>query len=97
MYAVWPKDGALLSPIFMISKKEKADKVKPFIDFFMSEEIGTLFSANGKFPSTNPNVDNHLEPHQNFKWVGWDFIHSNDVGALVRQCEKDFHEAIMEL
>ena len=97
MYAVWPKDGALLSPIFMISKREKADKVKPFIDFFMSEEIGTLFSANGKFPSTNPNVDNHLEPHQNFKWVGWDFIHSNDVGALVRQCEKDFHEAIMEL
>ncbi len=97
MYAVWPKDGALLSPIFMISKKEKADKVKPFIDFFMSEEIGTLFSANGKFPSTNPNVDNHLEPHQNFKWIGWDFIHGNDIGALVRQCEKDFHEAIMAL
>lgn len=97
MYAVWPKDGALLSPIFMISKKEKADKVKPFIDFFMSEEIGTLFSANGKFPSTNPKVDNGLTEDQNFKWVGWDFIHSNDVGALVRKCENDFNEAIMKL
>ena len=46
--AVWPKDGALLSPIFMITKKFKKDKIQPFIDFFMSEEIGTLFSANGK-------------------------------------------------
>lgn len=97
MYAVWPKDGALLSPIFMISKKEKADKVKPFIDFFMSEEIGTLFSANGKFPSTNPKVDNGLEPDQNFKWIGWDYIHGNDIGALIRKCENDFNEAIMKL
>lgn len=97
MYALWPKDGALLSPIFMISKKEKEDKVKPFIDFFMSKEIGTLFSANGKFPSTNPNVDNGLEPHQNFKWIGWDFIHGNNIGQLVRDCEAKFNEAILKL
>lgn len=95
--AVWPKDGALLSPIFMITKKSKKDKIQPFIDFFMSEEIGTLFSANGKFPSTNPNVDNHLKEDQKFKWIGWDFIHSNDVGGLVRKCEDEFNEAIMKL
>lgn len=95
--AIWPKDGALLSPIFMITKKEKQDKIKPFIDFFMSEKIGTLFSASGKFPSTNPNVDNHLDENQTFKWIGWDFIHNNDVGGLVRQCEKEFNDAIMDL
>ena len=97
LQAVWPKDGALLSPIFMITKKAKQDKIKPFIDFFMSEKIGTLFSASGKFPSTNPNVDNHLDENQTFKWIGWDFIHNNDVGGLVRQCEKEFNDAIMEL
>ena len=97
LQAVWPKDGALLSPIFMITKKAKHDKIKPFIDFFMSEKIGTLFSASGKFPSTNPNVDNHLDENQTFKWIGWDFIHNNDVGGLVRQCEKEFNDAIMEL
>lgn len=95
--AIWPKDGALLSPIFMIAKKEKRDKVKPFIDFFMSKEIGTLFSANGKFPSTNPNVNNHLTEEQKFKWIGWDFIHGNDIGGLIRQCENEFNEAIMKL
>lgn len=91
---VWPKDGALLSPIFMITKKEKADKIKPFLDLFLSEKIGNLFSANGKFPTTNPNVDNHLEKSQNFKWVGWDFIYKNDIGEIIRNSEKLFNEEI---
>lgn len=91
---VWPKDGALLSPIFMITKKEKTDKIKPFLDLFLSEKVGNLFSANGKFPTTNPNVDNHLKENQNFKWVGWDFIYKNDVGKIVREGEKLFDEEI---
>ena len=97
LYSIWPKDGALLSPIFILSKKEKEDKVKPFLDFFLSENIGTIFSANGKFPSTNPNVENGLEPDQNFKWIGWDFIHNNDIGSLLKNCEKEFIDAIDKL
>ena len=91
---VWPKDGALLSPIFMITKKSKADKIKPFMELFMSNEIGTIFSANGKFPSTNPNVDNHLEKYQNFKWIGWDFIYSHDIGKIIRECEEEFNNDV---
>ena len=91
---VWPKDGALLSPIFMITKKSKADKIKPFMELFMSSEIGTIFSANGKFPSTNPNVDNHLEKYQNFKWIGWDFIYSHDIGKIIRECEEEFNNDV---
>ena len=97
LYSIWPKDGALLSPIFILSKKEKEDKVKPFLDFFLSENIGTIFSANGKFPSTNPKVENGLEPDQNFKWIGWDFIHNNDIGSLLKNCEKEFIDAIDKL
>lgn len=92
MFAVWPKDGSIISPIFMICKKSKEKEAKKFIDFFMSEEVGALFSANGKFPTTNPNVNNNLEDYQNFKWVGWDFIHGNDIGKLVRECEEKFYE-----
>lgn len=91
---VWPTDGALLSPIFMLTKKNNKEKIKPFVDFFMNKEIGEIFSSNGKFPSTNPNVNNQLEDYQNFKWVGWDFIHSNDVGQLVRDCENYFDECV---
>lgn len=94
--AVWPEDGAAISPIFMIAKKDKKDKIQPVIDFFMSSEIGKIFSANGKFPSTIKGVDNGLRPDQKFKWVGWDFIHNNDIGALLRDIEAKFNEEIMK-
>ena len=92
--AVWPKDGALLSPIFMITKKNKMDKIKPFMDFFVSEKIGELFSASGKFPSTNPKTDNHLTSDQGFKWIGWDYIHSHDIGKIIREGEDKFNKAV---
>ncbi len=34
MLAVWPEDGAIISPIFLLSKKSKKDKLKPFVNFF---------------------------------------------------------------
>lgn len=92
--AVWPKDGAVISPIFMIAKKDKKDMIQPVIDFFMSPEVGKVFSANGKFPSTNKDVDNGLSPEQKFKWVGWDFIQNNDIGALLKELEEKFNREI---
>lgn len=94
--AVWPEDGAMLSPIFMIAKKDKKEKIQPIIDYFMSEEVGRVFSANGKFPSTNKNVENGLSEDMKFKWVGWDFIRNTDIGALLRDLELRFNEAILK-
>ncbi len=90
---VWPKDGAIISPIFLLSKAKNKDKLKPFVDFLYSKEIGEILSSNGKFPSTNPLVDNHLSPDQKFMWVGWDFIHNNDIGELITHTEKLFYDA----
>ena len=47
---VWPKEGAVISPIFLLTKKSSKEKVKPLVDFFLSEEVGQLLSTNGKFP-----------------------------------------------
>lgn len=93
--AIWPEDGAVISPIFMIAKKDKKEKTRPVIDFFMSSEIGEVFSANGKFPSTNKNVDNKLSEDKKFKWVGWDFIYNTDIGSLLRELEHNFNEYIL--
>lgn len=96
MVTVWPEDGAMISPIFLIAKKAKQAQLKPLIDFFTSEHIGTIFSANGKFPSTNIGVNNHLSAEQKFKWVGWDYIHANDIGALLKEIEIVFNETILK-
>ncbi|MDY5964796.1 MAG: ABC transporter substrate-binding protein, partial [Peptostreptococcus porci] len=79
---------------FMVAKKSSREMSQPIIDFFNSEEVGRVFSANGKFPSTNKMIDNGLSEEQNFKWVGWDFIRSNDIGALIEEIEKVFNESI---
>jgi ABC-type Fe3+ transport system substrate-binding protein len=91
MVAQWPEDGAALSPIFMLTKKEKEKELKPLADFFAGEEIGKILSHQGLFPSVNPNVDNNLEGKK-FMWVGWDYIKKNDIGKLLKHCEELFFE-----
>ncbi len=84
--AVWPKDGAIISPIFMLSKKEKLDKSQEVVDCLASKAVGEILAHNGLFPSTNPEVDNRLEPDNKFSWLGWDFIYNNDIPALIKKC-----------
>ncbi|MDU4959680.1 MAG: ABC transporter substrate-binding protein [Sporomusaceae bacterium] len=90
---VWPKDGAIISPIFLLAKAATKAKTKPFVDFLFSKEVGEILSGNGHFPSTNPHVDNKLQPHQNFMWLGWDYINSHDIGALLVKTENLFFAA----
>ncbi|WP_428770115.1 ABC transporter substrate-binding protein [Treponema sp. HNW] len=91
---VWPEDGAVLAPIFMLAKKETCEKTRVFSDFFLSKEVGTLLSQNGFFPSTNPDVDNKLDKDKKFLWIGWDFLKQNDIGELLEKLNADFEKAL---
>lgn len=94
MVPIWPKDGSIISPIFLLTKNSKREQIKPFVDFFTSKEVGELLSHNGRFPSTNPEVENDLTDEQKFMWLGWDFIKSHDIGELIKECERIFNESI---
>lgn len=92
MTAVWPEDGAIISPIFMLSKRSKEESLKPYIDFFSSKAVGEILAHNGRFPSVNPEVDNMLSPGKKFMWLGWDYIKNNDIGSLIKICENIFNQ-----
>lgn len=94
MKPVWPSDGAIISPIFLLSKKSKKDMLEPVVDFFASKEVGEILSHNGKFPSVNPEVDNMISMEHKYMWLGWDFIYNNDMGELINRCESIFNENI---
>ena len=94
MKAVWPEDGAIISPIFMLSKKDKLDKLQPVIDFFASVEVAKILSHSGLFPSTNPEIDNFIPEENKFMWLGWDYIYSNDISGLIEHCEAVFENAL---
>ncbi len=90
MEAVWPKDGAIISPIFMLSKRNKRDQVQPIVDFFASKGVGEILSHNGRFPSTHPDVDNLIPKENKYMWLGWDYIKNNDIGQLIEACMTAF-------
>lgn len=89
----WPEDGAIISPVFLLTKKATKEQTKPIVDYIFSKEVGQLLSTNGKFPSTNPDIDNDLLPGEKFMWLGWDYINTHDIGALIKKCEKIFYDA----
>jgi len=92
MQAVWPKDGAIISPIFLLTKSSGTKRSQAVIDYFSSRRCGEILSHRGLFPSTCPGVDNRLDPEWKFLWLGWDWISSHDVAEEIRQCEALFEE-----
>ncbi|MDC0558983.1 ABC transporter substrate-binding protein [Candidatus Izimaplasma bacterium] len=93
MQAVWPEDGAIISPIFMLTKKSKQDELQEVSDLFSSKSAGEILSHKGLFPSVNNEVNNNLDD-KTFKWIGWDYINSNDVGAILKKCMNLFEEGM---
>lgn len=92
MVAQWPEDGAIISPIFMLTKREKESELKEIVDFFAGDIVAKVLSHQGLFPSTNPNIDNKVDKNNKYMWVGWDYIYDNDIGKLIKKCEKLFNE-----
>ncbi|RCW49875.1 MULTISPECIES: ABC transporter substrate-binding protein [unclassified Halanaerobium] len=90
MKFVWPEDGAIISPIFMLSKKKNADRIKPLIDLLSSVKIGKILSEQGLFPSVLPGINNNLPEGADFMWPGWDFLRSSDPGQLLKELENEF-------
>ncbi|MDA3811404.1 MAG: ABC transporter substrate-binding protein [Spirochaetaceae bacterium] len=93
--AVWPSDGAIISPIFLLSKAEKEKELQPIVDFFASKAVGEILAHQGRFPSTHPDVDNKFEDNK-YMWIGWDYIKSHDIGKLIIECMDLFDKSSKE-
>lgn len=94
MVAVWPEDGAIISPIFLLTKKERKKELQSIVDYLLSKEVGELLSHNGRFPSVNPEVDNRISEENRYRWIGWEFIEKYDLTLLIRKCEEIFQKAM---
>jgi len=77
---VWPADGAIVSPVFILIKREKLETHQFLLSFLFGKETGEMLSGR-HFPAIHPEVSNQLFPDA-VKWLGWDFLNTNDIGAL---------------
>ncbi len=90
---VWPAEGAVISPIFMLLKKSAGPAAARVADFFASKEAGEILAHRGLFPSCHPEVANKVPDHAPFLWLGWDFIAENDLGELIPRVNEIFKKA----
>ncbi len=88
---VWPKEGAIASPILMMAKKSSQEKIKNAVALFNSKEAGDILKF-GRFPSTNPAIDNELPGKM--LWLGWDYIDKTDITAKIEELKKVFNEGL---
>lgn len=92
---IWPEEGAIISPIFMLTKAKKEKELKKIIQYMSGAKVGDILANQGLFPSVHPDVKNPINGRP-MLWVGWDFIHSNDMGKLIKECENIFNEGAKE-
>jgi ABC-type Fe3+ transport system substrate-binding protein len=78
---IWPQDGAITTPLFVLVKDGFYDKYRPFVDFVTGSEYGQK-SADTYYPVLNPNVTNKLPTEASFNWLGWNYIKANSIDSL---------------
>jgi ABC-type Fe3+ transport system substrate-binding protein len=85
---VWPKDGAIASPVFMLVKNTVTEKHKKLLNFLISKEMGAML-LDRYFPFIHPEVDTASFPGT-MKWLGWDFLTNNDIGQMKESIQNVF-------
>lgn len=97
---VWPEDGAIISPIFMLAKKQSLEKTREIAEFLAGPAVGEVLAQKGLFPSLHPQVENIMpDGFPNgapWKWLGWDYIYDNDIAELIIQADALFTAAVSE-
>jgi ABC-type Fe3+ transport system substrate-binding protein len=85
---IWPADGAIASPVFLLVKKDKIEQHRKLLEFLFSKEVGELLTGRF-FPSTHPDVANDYFPEA-VKWLGWDFLSKTDLGKIKEEIRTEF-------
>ncbi len=91
---VWPEDGAIISPIFMLEQAEAPAGTRDLADFFLSREAGEVLAHKGLFPSLHPEVVNELPDPAPWLWLGWDFVREHDLGERIPRMLEIFNEGV---
>lgn len=85
-----PKEGAIVSPVTLLLKREKVDALKEIIDFITGRELSQSCAVAG-FPSVRPDVDNGIDGMK-LCWMGWDFLKKEDPAAIKKMIDDCFAE-----
>ena len=87
---IWPEDGANISPLSILVKKDKVKKLDVVIDCLLNDYGKMCTSINAI--SLNPKIKNNTPDNANYKWLGWDYIKDNDIVKFGEELQERFHK-----
>jgi ABC-type Fe3+ transport system substrate-binding protein len=90
---VWPEDGALAMPIGFVANPQRADRLRPLIDYVTGPDLGAVLSKN-RYPPVSAAVADAFPPGARLKWLGWDHVRSHDMVERTRTAGRIFFEAL---
>jgi len=89
---IWPEEGALATPLFMLAKESEHERLQPLIDFFTSTKVASICSG-AMFPALHPEVQQAIPDYAPLSWPGWPFLLEHDLAALRHATQQTFVEA----
>jgi ABC-type Fe3+ transport system substrate-binding protein len=78
---IWPSDGAIVSPMWLMTKNTVSQEGELFIRMITGIEFGNK-AASVYSPVSNAAVNNRLPKEAKFQWLGWEFVHDCDLIRL---------------
>jgi ABC-type Fe3+ transport system substrate-binding protein len=92
---VWPTDGALVSPLFVMVKTAVRERLGPLVDFFLGPQAAAI-AGGAQIPPTHPAAESGLPPGASLRFIGWDVLESHDLGPLIAESGALFAKAYSE-
>ncbi len=86
---VVPDDGAMIYPFSMLVKKGKEKELKVLIDYVFDDYGVNLTKSHAL--SLSSKIENKSLKDFNLRWLGWDFIKSNDISKLEEDIKSVFN------
>ena len=89
---IWPREGALASPVTLQVKREKAAALRPVLDWLCGEELARVF-AGARFPVPHAQLAGELQ-EKPLWWLGWDYLRQHDLTELNATIDATFLPAL---
>ena len=89
---VWPEDGALASPLFMMVKERSKDRLKELAHFFTGPDVSAICDG-AFFPALHPKASSAIPENAPIRWLRWPYRKHHDAAELQSHSMEVFHTA----
>jgi len=86
---VWPKEGAIASPVTLFVRKDAPERVKRLGEWLCGPVASEVFSRVG-LPSAHPDAPWTAPEGRDLLWLGWDRIRRQDLSKSLERLQALF-------